>query len=194
MIRTAFAIAALATASAAFAQASAPANASQEVLQRQANQQQRIDNGLKDGSLSTREAARLEKKEAGLDRTIARDEKNGLTPQEAHRINQRENALSRQIHAERHDAVRGDPNSASSRRMQADVQRNANQDRRMAQGAGAGQLSPKEVSMLERGQAHVDTREARAGADGHVGAREQARVQHAENRQSRHIHHDRAVN
>jgi hypothetical protein len=194
MIRTALAIAALASASAAFAQSGAPAGASQEVLQRQANQQQRIDNGLKDGSLSTREAAHLEKKEAALDRTVARDEKKGLTPQEAHRINQRENALSRKIHAERHDGVRGDPNSASSRRMQADVQRNANQGRRMAQGAGAGQLSPKEISTLERGQAHVDTREARAGVDGHVGAHEQARIQHTENHQSRHIHHDRAVN
>lgn len=194
MIRTAFAIAALATASAAFAQSTPPTSGSQEVLQRQGNQQQRIDNGLKDGSLNTREAAHLEKKEAALDRTIARDEKKGLTPQEAHRINRRENALSHQIHAERHDGVRGDPDSASSRRMQADVQRNANQDRRMAQGAGAGQLSPKEISTLERGQAHVDVREARAGADGRVGAREQARVQHAENHQSHRIHHDRAVN
>lgn len=194
MIRTALAIAALASASAAFAQSSAPAGTSQEVLQRQANQQQRIATGLKDGSLSTREAAHLEKKEAALDRTVARDEKNGLTPQEAHRINQRENALSRHIHAERTDGVRGNPNSASSRRMQADVQHKANQDRRMAQGAGAGPLSPKEISTLERGQTHVDTREARAGADGHVGAGEQARVRYAENRQSRRIRQDRAVN
>lgn len=192
MIRTALAIAALAGASAAFAQA--PAGASQEVLQRQANQQQRIENGLKDGSLSTREAARLEKKEAALDRTVARDEKNGLTPREARQINARENALSRQIHAERNNGVRGNPASASSRRMQADVQRNASQDRRMAQGTRAGQLSPQEISTLERGQAHVDRKEARAGADGHVGAGEQARIQGSENRQSRRIHRDRAAN
>ena len=194
MIRTVLAIAALAGASAAFAQTPAPAGASQEVLQRQANQQQRIDNGLKDGSLTTREAAHLEKKEAALDRTIAHDEKNGLSAKEARQINKRENALDRDIHADRTNAAHGNPDSASSRRMQADVQRNANQDRRMAQGAHNGQLTPREISTLERGQAHVDRKEARAGADGHVSGREQAHVQHAENHQSRRIHHDRATN
>jgi hypothetical protein len=50
-----------------------------------------------------------------------------------------------------------------------------------------GSLTNKEVSNLERGQARVDRAEARAGADGHVGAGEQARIQHKENKQSRKI-------
>jgi hypothetical protein len=37
----------------------------------------------------------------------------------------------------------------------------------------------------------VAAKEARAGRDGHVGAAEQARVQHAENQQSRRIHHEK---
>lgn len=43
------------------------------------------------------------------------------------------------------------------------------------------------VFPLERGQARVDRAEARAGAGGHVGAREQALIQHRENVLSRHI-------
>ena len=42
--------------------------------------------------------------------------------------------------------------------------------------------------MFERGQAHVDRKEARAGANGHVSAGEQASIQHLENRQSRRIY------
>jgi len=47
------------------------------------------------------------------------------------------------------------------------------------------------VGSLERGQAKVDRREARAAADGHVSAGEQRRVQKAENRQSRRIHKEK---
>jgi len=51
----------------------------------------------------------------------------------------------------------------------------------------SGELTNRETAKLEHGQAKVDRREARAGADGHVGAAEQARVQRGENRQSRRI-------
>ena len=44
---------------------------------------------------------------------------------------------------------------------------------------------------LERGQAHVQGKEARAGCDGHVSAAEQARVQRSENRQSRRIRNEK---
>lgn len=193
LIRNALTIAAGLACAAAFAQTPAPAGGTQEVIQRQADQQQRIDNGLKDGSLTTREAGRLEKGEASLDRTIARDQKNGMTAQDVRQINRRENQLSHEIHNERTNAVRGNPNSASSRRMQADVQRNANQDRRMAQGVKDGQLTGGQVAGIEHGQAHVDRAEARAAANGHVGAGEQRRIQRAENHQSQRIHHDRTA-
>jgi hypothetical protein len=75
--------------------------------------------------------------------------------------------------------------------MQADVQRNINQQSRIEQGVQSGQLTNREASQLERGQARVNRAEARAGADGHVGAREQARIQHRENVQSRHIFRDK---
>jgi len=191
-LRTAFAAAVIALGgAAAFAQT--PAAGTQEVVQRQANQQQRIENGLKDGSLTTGEAANLEKKETSIDRQISRDEKKGpLTAAEQRQINARENAVSRGIHADRTNGQRGNPSSASSKRMQADVQRNVNQDQRIANGVKDGQLNGRQVANLERGQAHVDKAEAKAGRDGHVSASEQRRVQHAENRQSQHIHRVRS--
>ena len=71
--------------------------------------------------------------------------------------------------------------------MQADVQRNVNQEKRIENGIQNGSLTNREAAKLERGQARVDRKEARAGHDGHVGAAEQAQVQRAENHQSRRI-------
>ena len=72
--------------------------------------------------------------------------------------------------------------------MQADVQRNANQQARINQGIRSGQLSNKEAGSLERGQAHADRSEANAARNGRVGAREQARTQGKENHQSGRIY------
>ena len=185
--RTLVAAATLLAAGFTFAQPATPADASAQVTQRQANQQQRVENGLKNGSLTVREAGRIERGEAALDRTIARDSANGISPKEQAQINRRENALSREIAKDTHNSQQGNPASASSRRLQADVQRNATQDQRIANGVKSGQLTNKDVSTLERGQARVDRKEARAARNGKVGAGEQARVQRAENRQGRRI-------
>ncbi|HTK86922.1 MAG TPA: hypothetical protein VL329_04285 [Nitrospiraceae bacterium] len=117
-----------------------------------------------------------------------------LSQQEADRINRAQNVESGKINALKHNDVTGNPNSASSQRMQADVQRNINQQSRIEQGVQNGSLSNKEVSDLERGQARVDRTEARAGADGHVSAREQARIHNKENRQSRKIYREKHNN
>ena len=114
-----------------------------------------------------------------------------LSPQEAARIQRAQNQESEAINRAKHNAVTGNPDSASSQRMQADVQRNINQQGRIEQGIQSGQLTNKETSQLERGQGRVDRAEARAGADGHVSAREQARIQNRENRQSQKINRDK---
>src|ERR1700712_1703928 len=72
LTRTLIATAALLAAGASFAQAPSPADASAQVIQRQANQQQRVDNGLKNGSLTLKEAGRIQRGEAALDRPLAR--------------------------------------------------------------------------------------------------------------------------
>jgi len=68
------------------------------------------------------------------------------------------------------------------------VQRDVNQQQRIEQGVQSGSLTTREAGKLERGEAQVSKREARAGSDGKVGAKEQQRVQQAENRQSKRIH------
>jgi hypothetical protein len=154
-------------------------------VQRDVNQQQRIENGLKDGSLSTGEAARL----ARVERLEANANKDGnLSAAEKARIQRAQNAQSAAINRDRNNGVTGNPNSASSQRMQADVQRNVNQQKRIEQGVQSGQLTKQETARLERGEAHIDRQEARAGANGHVSAGEQARIQRSENRESRSIY------
>jgi len=153
--------------------------------QRDMNQQDRIENGLKDGQLSTGEAAKLEKGEARIDKQEANDMKNGpMTAQEKAQIQKEQNNESRQINKDRHNDVTGNPNSASSKRMQKDVQRDANQEQRIHNGVANGSLTNKEAGSLEKGQARDDRQQYRAGKDGHVGAREQRRMQRRENRQS----------
>ncbi len=161
-----------------------------EVVQRDVDQQQRIEQGLQSGQLSTKEAGKLEHEEAQINRTEARDlKKNGkLTPAEQAQINRMQNKTSADIYRDKHNAVTGNPNSASSQRMQADVQRNVNQEKRVEQGAKSGALTNREVGSLERGQAHVDAKEAGAAHNGHVSPHEQASIQKAENHQSRRIY------
>ena len=167
--------------SAAFAQAG--------TVQRDVNQQTRIEQGLQSGQLSTREAARLERGEGRINKMQSRALADGkLNDAERARLNAAQNAESRAIANAKRNDVTGNPNSASSQRMQADVQRNINQQSRIAQGVKSGELTNREVAGLERGQARVERKESRAGSDGHVGAAEQARIQGAENRQSKRVY------
>ncbi len=168
--------------------AGAFAQSLQEIQQRDVNQQQRIEKGLQDGSLNTREAARLERDERNVNKLEANALKDGkLTPAERARITNAENRASRDIEQARSNGVKGDPLSTSSQRMQADVQRNVNQDQRIENGVKNGSLTNREVGRLDAGQARVDGKEYRAGQDGNVNAQEQANLQHAENKQSHKI-------
>jgi len=175
---------ALAFSGAVFAQAS--------TVQRDANQQQRIEQGLQSGSLSTREAAKLEKEETKVEKDQARAMRDGrLSPAEKARLAREQNQVSRDIYREKHDAQTGNPNSPSSQRMQADVQRNINQQQRIEQGVKSGSLTTRETAKLEGGESRIDRAEARAGADGKVSAKEQARLRKKENRQSARIHREK---
>ena len=170
--------------SAVFSVSAFAQNAASET-QRDTNQQNRVEQGLKSGQLTTREAGALERDEQRIDRTQARDMKDGtLTTQEKTQIQREQNQASRQVYQDKHNATTGNPDSKSSQRMQADVQRNANQQARINQGIRSGQLSNHEAGALERGQAHVDRSEANAARNGRVGPREQAHTQGKENHQS----------
>jgi len=107
----------------------------QEIIQRDVNQEKRIEQGLKSGELTTKEAAKLERDESRVDKMESKALSDGkLSNAEKRRIEQEQNKVSKEIHREKHDAQTADPNSTSSKRMQADVQRNVNQQERIEQG------------------------------------------------------------
>jgi len=78
-----------------------------KVARRQERQQQRIGNGVKNGSLTAGETSKLEKKESNLNKEVRSDRKaNGgnLTNNEKKQINKQQNKLSKQIYDDKHNA------------------------------------------------------------------------------------------
>ncbi|MFZ6735531.1 hypothetical protein ACO0LG_26665 [Undibacterium sp. Ji42W] len=161
-------------------------------VQRNVDQQTRIENGLKTGQLTTKEAGKLEHEQAAIaheEHVALKDGK--LSQQEKTKLVRMQNKASSDIYAEKHDAQTGNPHSVSSKRMQADVQRNVNQQQRVENGVKSGELTNHEVAKLEKGQAKVDHKEAVAAKNGHIGAAEQRSIEHAENHQSKKIHKEK---
>jgi hypothetical protein len=76
------------------------------IKQRKENQQKRIGEGVENGSLNAREAARLEGREAKLNREIRRDKADGggLTTKEKVKIEHKQDKLSKDIYKQKHDA------------------------------------------------------------------------------------------
>jgi len=77
-----------------------------EVGQRRENQQDRIANGIRNGSMTAGETARTENREQGINRQTRNDRAaNGgrLTGQEHRQINREQNGASRQIYRQKHN-------------------------------------------------------------------------------------------
>ena len=81
-------------------------NPKSEVGKRQESQQDRIAQGVKSGQLTAGETARLEGREAGINREVRNDRAtNGgkLTPQERRQVNRQQNRTSRAIYRDKHN-------------------------------------------------------------------------------------------
>jgi hypothetical protein len=124
------------------------------IRQRQQLQQQRIGQGVESGQLTAGEAARLERKEAQLNRQVRRMRQDGLTDAERARIDQRQDHLSRQIAGEKHD-----PQRQPAPRGPIEV-RDRNQQMRIGQGIRSGQLTAGEAARLESKEARLQRHEA----------------------------------
>ena len=95
----------LITAGASFAQAPAPASApaTPRVDQRQAHQQQRIDQGVASGQLAPREAAGLQREQRHIAVQEARAKSDGVvTPRERRQLHQSQNQANRHIQRKKH--------------------------------------------------------------------------------------------
>jgi hypothetical protein len=118
---------------------------------REANQDQRISNGLRSGQMTSGEAARADRTQSAIDRQTAADRQaNGgrLTGQERQQINGEQNAASRQIYNENHNGNTIAPNAVDNRE--------ANQQQRTAQGLRNGQMTSGEAARSNANQGRVD--------------------------------------
>ena len=84
--------------------ASAQNTTTPHVDQRQANQEQRIDQGVASGALTAKETARLTQEQSAVDRVENKAKADGtVTKQERRRLAKMQNRSSRDIHRQKHD-------------------------------------------------------------------------------------------
>ena len=178
-----FAVALGAISIGAMAQDTAP---SPVINQRKDNQQQRIGNGVENGSLTANEASHLERKETRINREENRMKADGnFTPAERARIRNQQSHLSKQIYNQKHDAQVQNVNPKSEV-----GQRQRMQQERIGQGIKSGQLTPAEAARMENQEKHVNREVARdrAANGGTLTPGERAKVNHQQNKVSRHIY------
>jgi hypothetical protein len=81
-----------------------PAQTTPSVDRREHRQQRRIHQGVRSGSLTRREAARMERQQARTRRLEAKAKSDGkVTARERARLQHRENRTSRHIYRQKHD-------------------------------------------------------------------------------------------
>lgn len=97
-------VAAAVMALSAFA-ASAAGTDTPRIDQRQANQEQRIERGIASGELTKREARRMNRQQAVVNRAEDKAKADGtVTAQEKQRLTKAQNATSKRIYRQKHDA------------------------------------------------------------------------------------------
>jgi hypothetical protein len=76
-----------------------------EVYNRQVRQEQRINQGVKNGSISAQEYNKLQKREIALNAARLRDirDGNGFTAHEKYKLNQRASRISNSIYTYKHN-------------------------------------------------------------------------------------------
>lgn len=81
-----------------------PMHAEDAVDQRQENQEQRIEEGVKDGSLNDREAKRLEHQQKRIEKREAKMRADGeLSPKEKAKLNKMQKRASKTIARKKHN-------------------------------------------------------------------------------------------
>ena len=96
----------LVAAEVAYGQAQAPNYGTNDpgIQQRMQNQEQRIDQGVKNGALTPKETGRLEAEQARIKQTESRMKSDGnLTGQERQKLNNMQDRSSNHIYRQKHD-------------------------------------------------------------------------------------------
>jgi hypothetical protein len=155
---------------------------------REANQDQRISNGLRSGQMTSGEAARAERTQSHIDQQVHNDRvANGghLTGQERQQINGEQNAASRQIYNEKHNDNTIKPNEVNNRE--------ANQQQRTAQGLRSGQMTSGEAARTNQNQAKVaqQVHNERTANGGALNGQQKQQVNKEQNNNSKQIYNEK---
>ncbi|HTW79892.1 MAG TPA: YXWGXW repeat-containing protein [Terracidiphilus sp.] len=158
---------------------------------REANQDQRIANGLRSGQMTSGEASRAERTQSNIDQQVHNDRvANGgkLTNQERQQINGEQNAASRQIYDEKHNGNTVTPNAVDNRE--------ANQQQRTANGLRSGQMTSGEAARTNRNQSGVagQVHNERTANGGALNARQKQQVNREQNKNSKQIYNEKHNN
>ncbi len=164
-----------------------PAKPDPTIAQRKDNQQNRMANGVQNGSLTAGETSNLESKEAGINAETRADRAaNGgkLTGSEKTQINKQQNQVSKDINQDKHNA-----NNAHYGNNEVG-QRRENQQDRIANGMRSGQLTAGESAKLENQQRGVNRQVAadRSANGGKLTGAQKTQINHQQNQASRNIY------
>lgn len=158
------------------------------VNQRKDNQQQRIGEGVENGSLTAGEASHIEKQETHLNKeehTMRAADNGKLTAADRAKLNNQQNHLSKEVYNQKHDAQTQNLNPKSEV-----GQRQRNQQQRIGEGIENGSLTAREAAHTERQEAgvHKEVAGMRQANGGKLTGKEKALVNHQQNRESRAIY------
>jgi hypothetical protein len=158
---------------------------------REANQDQRISNGLRSGQMTSGEAARADRTQSNIDSQVHNDRvANGgaLTNQERQQVNREQNNASRQIYNENHNANTVAPNAVDNRE--------ANQQQRTAQGLRTGQETSGEAARTNANQSRVDQQvhNERTTNGGALNNQQRQQVNREQNQNSRQVYNQKHNN
>jgi hypothetical protein len=157
------------------------------IQERKDNQQERIGNGVENGSLTAGEAANLEKKESNLnkeERDMREDDNGKLTNADKAKLTRQQNRLSDDIYKQKHDAqVQPKTNNEVNTRDRL-------QQERIGQGIKSGQLTAGEASNLEKKEANLNKEERtdRAANGGKLTQGEKKQINQQQNGLSKQIY------
>ncbi len=156
------------------------------INQRKDNQQQRIGEGVENGSLTAGEAAHIEKQESHLNAEEKKMKSDGsLSAAERAKLQSQQNHLSKEIYNQKHDAQTQNLNPKSEV-----GQRQRNQQERIGEGIENGSMTAKEASHMERREAGINKEVAgmRQANGGKLTNNEKAFVNHQQNQNSKTIY------
>ena len=162
------------------------------IQQHKEAQQDRISNGIANGSLNPGEASALEKKESQInqeERDMRKLDNGHLTAADREALRQQQNQVSKQIYADKHNN-----DTKPAKPPLTEIQKDRVQQRdRIAQGVASGQLNANQASHLEKQEGAINREivQDRAANGGKLTSAEKAKINRQQDHMSKEIYKDK---